>query len=93
MSNWNEEFIRLYDPRANETRGGTERAGARMGEGRFTGSVDVRGGPRTEQARTEATRAFLDWRETNRNAQSAESIPKGYRQFVKEYFDSIEPPK
>jgi hypothetical protein len=90
-SNWTEDFIRLYDPRANATQGQTERAGARLGEGKFTGSLEVRGSPRDEKARTETARAFLDWRETNRNSQAGESIPRGYRDFVKGYFDSIDP--
>lgn len=91
-SDWTEEFVRLYNPRVNEVQGRQEQARARMGEGEFSGSTDVAGSQRRETARTQATRAFMDWRETNRQSQAVEAIPRGYRDLVKSYFDSIEPP-
>lgn len=91
-SRWTEEFIKLYDTRVTRTNGQLERARARLGEGDFQYSVDVEGQGRREAPKTAATQAFLDYREAQKDALSQEDIPLGYKEFVKDYFDSIDPP-
>ncbi|MBA2669933.1 MAG: hypothetical protein H0U67_06140 [Gemmatimonadetes bacterium] len=92
-SRWTEDFIKLYDARVTKTDGSIEQAKGKIGEGEFQYSVDVEGKARREAPRTGATQAFLDYREAQKDTLSQEDIPLGYKSFVKDYFDSIEPPK
>jgi hypothetical protein len=92
-SNWTEQFIQLYAARKTDTKQYNTRAKAQMGEGKFDYSVDVTGEARREAPQAEVTRAFMDFREAQKDALAKEDIPVGYKNFVKNYFDSIEPPK
>jgi predicted RNase H-like nuclease len=65
----------------------------KIGEGQFAYSVEVEGQASREAPKVEAARAFLDYREAQKDALAKEDIPLGYKEFVKNYFDSIEPPK
>lgn len=90
---WTEQFVKLYDPRVTETKGSVERAKAALGQGQFQGSIDVEGKARRESAKTATTKAFLDYREAQKDSLAKDDIPMGYKEYVKGYFDSIEPPK
>jgi hypothetical protein len=92
-SNWTEEFVKLYDPRAMATKNFNTQSKGKIGEGQFAYSVEVEGQASREAPKVEAARAFLDYREAQKDALAKEDIPLGYKEFVKNYFDSIEPPK
>ncbi|MBX7246955.1 MAG: hypothetical protein K1X53_15770 [Candidatus Sumerlaeaceae bacterium] len=92
-SDWKEDFVKLYDARQTATKDFSTQAKGRIGEGQFSYSMDVQGQPTGERAKTEAAKTFMDYREAQKDAINKEDIPTGYKEFVKGYFDSIEPPK
>lgn len=92
-SRWTEEFIKLYDPRSIATKAQDQKVRGKLGEGRSSGSVPVPGSPGTEAPRVAATRALLDYTQAQKDSLANEDIPPGYKEYVRNYFDSIEPPR
>jgi hypothetical protein len=90
---WQEQFVRLYDSRAIDSKAYDTRVTGQKGEGPVAASVEVPGAPMRSAPAVGVTRAFLDYRESQKDAIAKESIPFGYKQFVKSYFDSLEPPQ
>lgn len=92
-SNWTEEFVKLYDARSIANKQHSEQAKGKIGEGKFDFSIDVEGEAAREAPKVETSKAFMDYREAQKDSLAKEDIPLGYKEFVKNYFDSIEPPK
>lgn len=88
------DWVRLYDARRLATTANIDsQVSGRMGDGDPVASIDVKAEPTRGIAPTvQQTRAFYDYREAQKEALAKEDIPLGYKEFVKDYFDSLRPP-
>lgn len=89
-SSWDEEFIKSFDAKERAVQTFGSRVSGQIGPGRPDASIDVPGAPRRETLSVEARQAFLNYRETQKDAISREPIPLGYKEYVKRYFDSLD---
>jgi hypothetical protein len=88
------DWVRLYDARQLAgTQTIDSQVSGQMGEGDPVASIDVKAEPtRGVAPSVKETRAFYDYREAQKEALAKEDIPLGYKEFVKDYFDSLRPP-
>lgn len=92
-SQWTEQFVKLYDPRTLATQQQNQQASGKMGSGKFDATIEAPGPATRDAARAPIGQAFLDYRNAQKDAISREEIPPDYKEAVKTYFDSLEPPK
>jgi len=89
-----QDWVKLYEgTRLSDYQSTDVRIKGRRGEGEAIGSIDAKAKPnRNQSLSVKETRAFYDYRETQKEAVAREDIPLGYKEFVKDYFDSLTPP-
>jgi hypothetical protein len=88
------EFVKLYDPTKLE---GTQTKNTQV-KGNIDGKgnmpyTDVDGKPVAQSAYTPYDNVYSSYEKTAEEALNKEEIPKGYKKYVKDYFESIKPKK
>lgn len=85
------EFVRLYDPKYVDSKTYDTRVKGKMGEGQMVELGEVNGKPMPEKGFVPYSEIYKDSKQQAEDALDKEEVPAGYKEYVKNYFESIDP--
>ena len=87
------EYIKLYDPKHVENKTYDTRVKGKLGEGKMMEVGEVDSKPTPAKGYVPYSEIYKDSKQQAEDALDKEEIPAGYREYVKNYFESIDPKK
>jgi len=87
------EYVKLYDPKYVLNKTYDTRIKGKMGEGKMVELGVTEGKPTPAKGYVPYSEIYKDSKQQAEDALDKEEIPSGYRDYVKNYFESIDPKK